>query len=88
MGQHEVAGPTTYLKIFRHPAHERLVMTTTSLAILAAPGTRMVVYTPADEVTRAAVASLIAGEGADTKYPCWAEHRRQQDAGELALAAG
>ena len=49
--QHEVASPTTYLKIFKHPAHDRLVMTTTSLAILAAPGTRMVVYTPADDVT-------------------------------------
>jgi transcriptional regulator with XRE-family HTH domain len=85
--QHEVAGPTTYLKIFRHPAHERLVMTTTSLAILAAPGTRMVVYTPADDVTMAAVASLIAGDGADARYPCWAEHRRRHNAGEPAVAA-
>ena len=76
--QHEVASPTTYLKVFRHPAHDRLVMTTTSLGVLAAPGTRMVVYTPADEVTIAAVASLIAGEGAQVQYPCWAEHRRQQ----------
>jgi hypothetical protein len=62
-------------------------MTTTSLAILAAPGTRMVVYTPADDVTMAAVASLIAGDGADARYPCWAEHRRRQSAGEPALAA-
>ncbi len=61
--QHEVASPASYLKIFRHPAHDRLVMTTNSLAVLAAPGTRMVVYTPVDEPTRAAVASLIAGEG-------------------------
>src|SRR5260370_18666846 len=76
--QHEVASPTAYLKVFRHPAHDRLVMTTTSLGVLAAPGTRMVVYTPADEVTIAAVASLIAGEGAQVQYPCWAEHRRQQ----------
>ena len=37
----------------------------------------MVVYTPADEVTIAAVASLIAGEGAQVHY-CWAEHRRQR----------
>ncbi len=85
--QHEVASPTTYLKIFKHPAHDRLVMTTTSLAILAAPGTRMVVYTPADDVTCAAIASLIAGEGADARYPCWAEHHRQQVGGEPALAA-
>jgi transcriptional regulator with XRE-family HTH domain len=84
--QHEVASPTTYLKIFRHPAHERLVMTTTSLGIHAAPGTRMVVYTPADDATRAAVASLIAGEGSDARYPCWDGHRGQPEQDEPALA--
>ncbi len=86
--QHEVASPTTYLKIFRHPAHEQLVMTTTSLGILAAPGTRMVVYTPADDVTSAAVASLIGGQGADARHPCWAGHRREAGDTEAALAAG
>jgi len=35
--------------------HDRLVMTTTSLAVLAAPGTRMVVYAPVDNVTSTAV---------------------------------
>ena len=85
--QHEVASPTTYLKVFRHPAHDQLVMTTTSLGILAAPGTRMVVYTPADDATCTAVASLIAGEGADEKYPCWTEHRSEQDVTPPALAA-
>ncbi len=84
--QHEVASPATYLKIFRHPAHDRLVMTTTSLGILAAPGTRMVVYTPADDATCAAVASLIAGDGADARYPCWAAHRGQDEQDEPALA--
>ncbi len=82
--QHEVASPASYLKIFRHPAHDRLVMTTTSLGIMVAPGTRMVVYTPADETTAAALASLIAGEGADARYPCWPEHRRQREAAALA----
>jgi transcriptional regulator with XRE-family HTH domain len=72
--QHEVASPASYLKIFRHPAHKRLSMTTNSLAVLAAPGTRMVVYTPADDATRRAVASLIAGQGADARFPCWAAH--------------
>jgi transcriptional regulator with XRE-family HTH domain len=84
--QHEVASPASYLKIFRHPAHDRLVMTTTSLGIHAAPGTRMVVYVPADEATSRAVASLIAGEGADAKYECWPEHRRQREATALATA--
>ena len=78
--QHEVASPASYLKIFRHPAHDRLVMTTNSLAVLAAPGTRMVVYTPVDEPTRAAVASLIAGEGRDARYPCWPAHHPEQPA--------
>ena len=82
--QHEVASPTSYLKIFRHPAHDRLVMTTTSLGIHAAPGTRMVVYVPADEATSRAVASLIAGQGADARYECWPEHHRQR---EVAAAA-
>ncbi len=72
--QHEVASPASYLKIFRHPAHKRLSMTTNSLAVLAAPGTRMVVYTPADETTRRAVARLIAGEGTDARFPCWPAH--------------
>lgn len=74
------ARPASYLKIFRRPAHDRLVMTTNSLAVLAAPGTRMIVYTPVDEPTRAAVASLIAGEGRDARYPCWPAHHPEQPA--------
>jgi len=72
--QHEVAAVAAYDKIFRHPAHPRLAMTSNSLAVNAMPGTRMVVYTPADETTRAGVASLIAGEGADARFPCWPRH--------------
>jgi len=72
--QHEVSSPASYQKIFRHPVHERLSMTTNSLAVLAAPGTRMVVYTPADDATRRAVVSLIAGERADARFPCWPAH--------------
>lgn len=75
--QHEVASPVNYLKVFRHPAYPRLTMTTRSFAVLAAPGTRMVVYTPADEATRDAVASLLAGEGADARFPCWEAHQRK-----------
>ena len=72
--QHEVSSPASYQKIFRHPAHERLSLTTNSLAVLAAPGTRMVVYTPADDATRRAVASLIAGDAALARFPCWPAH--------------
>jgi len=76
--EQDVASHATYLKIFRHPAHERLAMTTTSLAVLAVPGTRVVVYTPADEVTRQAVAGLQRGEGADARFSCWDSHQRQR----------
>lgn len=74
--EHEVASPATYLKIFRHPAHERLAMTTTSLGVLAVPGTRVVVHTPADEATRGAITGLLAGAGTDARYPCWSAHQR------------
>ena len=67
--EHEVANPATYLKLFRHPVYERLAMTTNSLAVLAVPGTRMVVYTPADEECRTAIGKLLAGEGTDAEYP-------------------
>ena len=82
----EVASQATYLKIFRHPAHDRLVLTTTSLAVLAVPGTRVVVYTPADEATRAAISGLLAGEGAGQHFPCWDFHQRRR--AELAAAPG
>ena len=76
--EHEVASQASYLKIFRHPAYPKLTLITTSLAVQAVPGTRMVVYRPADELTRAAVGKLLAGEGTDARYPCWAEHQRRK----------
>jgi transcriptional regulator with XRE-family HTH domain len=85
--QHEVASPATYLKIFQHPAHRRLSMTTNALAVLAVPGARMVVYTPADDATRRAIARLIAGDGVDARYPCWPAHHRSEP-GRSEAAAG
>jgi len=76
--EHEVASQASYLKVFRHPAYPKLTLTTTSLAVQAVPGTRMVVYRPADEITREAIGKLLAGEGADARYPCWAEHQRRK----------
>jgi transcriptional regulator with XRE-family HTH domain len=72
--EQHVASAVTYLKIFRHPAHERMVMTTTSLGVQSIPGTRMVVYTPADDVSRDAIAGLLAGDGADRHFSCWPAH--------------
>jgi len=76
--EHEVASPATYLKVFRHPAYPKLALTTTSLAVQAVPGTRMVVYRPADEVTREAITRLLAGDGAEARYPCWEAHQRRK----------
>ncbi|MBO0788235.1 MAG: helix-turn-helix domain-containing protein [Actinobacteria bacterium] len=75
--EHDVASPGTYLKVFRHPAYERLAMTSTGFAVQSAPGMRLIVYTPADEVTRDAIRRLLAGEGAGARFPCWEEHRRR-----------
>ena len=82
--EHEVASQATYLKIFRHPAHPRLTLTTTSLGVQAVPGTRIVVYRPADEVTKEAIATLLTGEGADLHFPCWESHQRR--AAELTVS--
>jgi transcriptional regulator with XRE-family HTH domain len=82
--EHDVAGQTSYLKIFRHPAYSRLTLTTTSLAVQAVPGTRMVVYRPADEITRTAIDELLAGQGIGEHFPCWETHR--QRAAELAVS--
>jgi hypothetical protein len=76
-GEHDVASQATYLKIFRHPAYPQLALTTTSLAVQAAPGTRVVVYRPADEITREAIGRLLAGEGTDARYPCWELHKER-----------
>jgi hypothetical protein len=45
----------------------------------------VVVYTPADEVTRQAVAGLLRCEGADARFSCWGSHQRQR--AELRQAA-
>jgi hypothetical protein len=82
--EHDVAGQVSYLKIFRHPAHPQLVLTTTSLAVQAVPGTRMVVYRPADDVTRVAIDKLLAGDGTDAHFPCWETHQRR--AADLAVS--
>jgi len=81
--QHDVASPASYLKIFRHPAHPKLTLTTTSLAVQAVPGTRIVVYRPTDEVTRIAIGKLLTGDGADEHFPCWETHQQR----EAGLAA-
>jgi hypothetical protein len=82
--EHEVASPAAYLKIFRHPAYPQLVLTTTSLGVQAVPGTRVIVYRPADESTRVAIGKLLTGDAAGERFPCWELH--QQRAADLAAS--
>jgi transcriptional regulator with XRE-family HTH domain len=83
--EHDVASPVSYIKVFRHPAYDRLAMTSTSFGVLSVPGTRMVVYNPVDETCRTAISKLLAGEGTDAQYPCAPAHARRR--AELAAAS-
>jgi transcriptional regulator with XRE-family HTH domain len=69
----DVAQPAHYAKVFRHPLYPRLPMTSTGFAVQAAPGARMVVYTPDDEATRTAMERLVA-DPAEHQFPCWPAH--------------
>ena len=72
----DVAQPAYYTKVFRHPLYPRLEMTSTSFAVQTAPGTRMVVYTPDNEATRAAMEQLVADpDPARHHFPCWPAHQ-------------
>jgi len=49
-------------------------MTSTSFAVQGTSGARMVVYTPDNEATRAAVEELVA-DPAQHYFPCWPAHQ-------------
>jgi transcriptional regulator with XRE-family HTH domain len=80
---HDVAQPTSHTKRFRHPTAGRVTTTSTSFAVTAVPGARLVVYTPDDEPSAQALARLAAGEELDARFPCWNSHRPER----LGLAA-
>ena len=71
----DVAQPASHAKVFRHPLYPRLAMTATSLAVQAAPGTRMVVYAPCDDATRRAMEQLVAAGSPQPRFPCWPAHQ-------------
>jgi transcriptional regulator with XRE-family HTH domain len=71
---HDVAHPSTYLKLFRHPGVGEISTRSTSFAVTAVPGARMVVYIPTDGESQVALDKLAAGEGLDARYPCWPSH--------------
>ncbi len=70
----DVAQPAYFAKVFRHPLYPRLEMTSTSFAVQTAPGTRMVVYTPDNDATRAAMERLVS-DPVQHHNPCWPAHQ-------------
>jgi transcriptional regulator with XRE-family HTH domain len=75
---HDVATPTTYTKKFRHPGVGPITTSTTSFAVNAVPGARLVVYTPDDEQSGKALARLAAGDQLAARFPCWSAHHRER----------
>jgi transcriptional regulator with XRE-family HTH domain len=84
---HDVAQPTSYMKVLRHPGVGTITTTSTSLAVQAVPGARMVIYTPADEASEAALARLAGGEEADARFPCWPTHQPERAVATAAAGA-
>jgi transcriptional regulator with XRE-family HTH domain len=72
---HEVAQPARYTKTFRHPGVGRITTTSTSFAVNAVPGARLVIYTPDDEESKKALARLASGDQLTARYPCWSKHQ-------------
>ena len=70
----DVAQPAYYAKVFRHPLYPRLEMTSTSFAVQAVPGTRLVVYTPDNGATRMAMERLLA-DPVQHHFPCRPAHQ-------------
>jgi transcriptional regulator with XRE-family HTH domain len=71
---HDVAQPASHTKRFRHPTLGLLTTKSTSFAVTAVPGARMVIYTPDDAHSEAAIARLAAGEELTVRFPCWNSH--------------
>jgi len=71
---HDVSQPASHTKHFRHATLGPINVTSTGFAITAVPGARMVIYTPDDEQSRAAVARLAAGDQLSARWPCWSKH--------------
>jgi transcriptional regulator with XRE-family HTH domain len=71
---HDVAQPASHTKRFRHPTLGLITTKSTSFAVTAVPGARMVIYTPDDAQSEKAVARLAAGEELTARFPCWPSH--------------
>jgi transcriptional regulator with XRE-family HTH domain len=75
---HEVAKPTTHTKLFRHPTAGHITATSTSFAVNAVPGARLVIYTPDDEPSEKALTRLAGSAELDARFPCWNAHHHPE----------
>jgi transcriptional regulator with XRE-family HTH domain len=75
---HDVAQPTSHTKRFRHPTVGHITATSTSFAVNAVPGARLVVYTPDDEPSEKAIVRLAEGAERDARFPCWNSHHPER----------
>ena len=75
---HDVAQPTSHTKHFRHPTVGHITTTSTSFGVTAVPGTRLVVYTPADGPSEKALTRLAEGADRDARFPCWNSHHPER----------
>jgi transcriptional regulator with XRE-family HTH domain len=82
---HEVAQTSSHTKHFRHPTVGPITATSSSFAVTAVPGARLVVYTPDDEPSEKALARLAEGTELDARFPCWNAHHPERE--RLAPAA-
>ena len=71
---HDVAQPSSHIKRFRHPTFGTVTTKSTSFAVTAVPGARMVIYTPDNAQSELTVARLAAGEGLTDRFPCFGSH--------------
>ena len=71
---HDVAQPGSHIKHFRHATLGLITVRSTSFAVAAVAGARMVVYTPEDAQSEQAVARLAAGEELTARFPCFDSH--------------
>jgi hypothetical protein len=69
-GNHDVSGYSTRDKDILHPAVGKLRFKSASLGVHATPGARMLVYTAADDATRAAIGTLADGTATYPAPPC------------------
>ena len=81
---HDVAQPASHAKRFRHPTLGEITTKSTSFAVTAVPGTRMVIYTPDSARSERAIACLAAGEELTARFPCWNSHSPERELVSLA----